>query len=308
MGANHLTIIPPFTIMLPTLASKHKSFSSVRLPWRLSRPVLSHFNLPQGNFSFQSFRFRPLTTTASSHSGSKQDLFSYTTGRYLYNEHIRLAERYVEFNIGALEAVAVRSVDRKKVVHTSKLAEGGFNRIFLLTMDDGFEVIAKIPFPLTVPKKLTTESEVATLDLLRRKGIPVPRVYAYSSTDDNPVGSEYILMEKAPGKPLTSRWFELTPRERVSLVVSFVEIEKKLFDIPFGSYGSLYYKDNLPSSRSDLYASPNDTNEKFCIGPSADHMFWRGRHGELDLNRGPCTFPLPCPNSTWISPLNRERT
>ena len=106
-----------------------------------------------------------MTTTASSHSGSKQDLFSYTTGRYLYNEHIRLAERYVEFNIGALEAVAVRSVDRKKVVHTSKLAEGGFNRIFLLTMDDGFEVIAKIPFPLTVPKRLTTESEVATLDL-----------------------------------------------------------------------------------------------------------------------------------------------
>lgn len=131
-------------------------------------------------------------------------------------------------------------------------------------MDDGFEVIAKIPFPLTVPKKLTTESEVATLDLLRSKGIPVPQVYTYSSTDDNPVGSEYIVMEKAPGKPLTSRWFELTPRERVSLVVSFVEIEKKLFDIPFGSYGSLYYKDNLPSSsRADLYASPNDTDEKF---------------------------------------------
>lgn len=201
---------------------------------------------------------------ASTHSGSKQDLFRYTSGRYLYNEHQRFVERYVEFNVEELKTIVARSVDRKKVVHISKLAEGGFNRILLLTMDDGFEVIAKIPFPLTVPKKLTTESEVATLDLLRSKGIPVPQVYTYSSTDDNPVGSEYIVMEKAPGKPLTSRWFELTPRERVPLVVSFVEIEKKLFDIPFGSYGSLYYKDNLPSSsRADLYASPNDTDEKF---------------------------------------------
>ena len=57
-----------------------------------------------------------------------------------------------------------RVLIEKKVVHISKLTEGSFNRIFLLTMDDGFEVIAKIPFPLTVPKRLTTESEVATLD------------------------------------------------------------------------------------------------------------------------------------------------
>lgn len=47
-----------------------------------------------------------------------------------------------------------------------KLAEGGFNRVFLLTMDDGIEVIAKIPYPLAVPKYFTTESEVATLGIL----------------------------------------------------------------------------------------------------------------------------------------------
>lgn len=90
-----------------------------------------------------------------------------------------------------------------------KLAEGGFSRVFLLPRDDGFEVIAKLPYSLTVPKHFTTESEVATLDILSSKGIPVPRVYAWSSQSDNAVGSEYVIMEKAPGQPLESRWFSL---------------------------------------------------------------------------------------------------
>ena len=51
-----------------------------------------------------------------------------------------------------------------------KRAEGGFKRVFLLTMDDGFEVIAKLPYPLTVPKSLTTESEVAKLDFFVFQG------------------------------------------------------------------------------------------------------------------------------------------
>lgn len=152
-------------------------------------------------------------------------------------------------------------------------------------MEDGFEVIAKIPYPLTVPKTFATESEVATMDFLHSKGIPVPRVYTYSSKPDNPVGTEYIIVQKAPGKPLEERWFDLTPQERVRLVTSYVEIERKLFSIPFGSYGSLYYRDSLSShyDRADLYMPPHrayegDDENRFCIGPSADYMFWRGKH------------------------------
>lgn len=102
----------------------------------------------------------------------------------------------------ALKTVAAESVSRKKVSHMKKLAEGGFNRVFLLTMDDGFEVLVKIPYHLTVPRHFTTGSEVATLDFLQLKGIPVPRVYAWSSKSGNAVGTEYIIMEKVPGQPL----------------------------------------------------------------------------------------------------------
>lgn len=158
-----------------------------------------------------------------------QELFTYTSGRYLYNEKLRLAERCVRFNVPALNHIAANSVGRRSVTGIQKLAEGGFNRVFLLTMDDGFEVIPKLPYSPTAPTSLCTESEVATLDFLSSKSIPVPRVYAWSSKVDNAVGSEYVIMEKAPGQPLESRWFGLTPKERLRLMTSFVEIERKMF-------------------------------------------------------------------------------
>lgn len=70
-------------------------------------------------------------------STPRRDFFSYESGRHLYNENLRFAERYVEFNVEALETMAARSVDRKKVTHIRKLAEGGFNRVFLLTYTIG---------------------------------------------------------------------------------------------------------------------------------------------------------------------------
>ncbi|EZF30847.1 hypothetical protein H109_04219 [Trichophyton interdigitale MR816] len=216
------------------------------------------------------------------------NLFKYTSGRYLYNEHLRLSERYVEFNVEALKRVAARAVGRDCTTSITKLAEGGFNRVFLLTMNDGLEVIVKIPYLLAVPQKLATESEVATLDFLRGKGIPVPKVYAWSSERENEVGTEYIIMEKAAGKPLTDRWFDITPKEMLKLVTSYVDIEKKLFSFPFAAHGSLYYRDTLPQGlRMDLYAQGDSEDDRFCIGPIADYMFWRGKRANFDLNRGP---------------------
>lgn len=240
-----------------------------------------------------------ISGVASNSSTSDRELFSYTSGRYLYNEKLRLAERYVEFDIEALKKVAAQSVSRERVAHTRKLAEGGFNRVLLLKMNDGLEVIVKLPYSIAVPKHLTTESEVATLDFLRSKGIPVPRVYAWSSQVDvkNEVGSEYIIMEKASGKPLGERWFNITAKEQVRLVTSYAEIERKLFSLPFGSYGSIYYKDNLPQNfQADLYAAgvedKDGDTQRFCIGPIADYMFWRGKRAHLEINRGPCELLL----------------
>ncbi|OQE28241.1 hypothetical protein PENFLA_c005G00690 [Penicillium flavigenum] len=58
-------------------------------------------------------------------------------------------------------------------------------------MEDDFMAIVKIPYWISVPKTYATASEVATLTLLRSKGFPVPKVYGWSSTTENPVGVEY---------------------------------------------------------------------------------------------------------------------
>ncbi|GBF59736.1 altered inheritance of mitochondria protein 9 [Trichophyton mentagrophytes] len=194
-----------------------------------------------------------------------------TMGRFLYNERCRLEERRVSFNVVALKDAAEKDVGHGKITSLQKLAEGGFNRIFLLTSEDGFQAIAKIPYSITVPKKYTTASEVATTDLLRSKGVPVPRIFGWSADANNPVGVEYIIMEKASGIPLETRWFDLSKHGRHYLVTSLVDIEKKLFDIPFGNFGSIYYKSDLPLDlQLDLYMSDTDP-----VMVSKDERFWK---------------------------------
>ena len=215
------------------------------------------------------------------------DLFNYTSGRYLYDEKRRLSERSMNFNVQALKDIASRSLERGAVISLRKFAEGGFNRVFLLAFEDGFEIIAKIPYRISVPERLATASEVATMDFLRSNGLPVPQVHAWSADSRNPVGVEYIIMQKAPGKPLEDRWFHLTQRERVHLMESYIRLERKLLDLRLDAYGSIYYKEDLPSKlQLDLHA-PDDT-ERFCIGPTTDYMFWLGRRNQLEINRGPC--------------------
>ncbi|WEW56252.1 hypothetical protein PRK78_001691 [Emydomyces testavorans] len=234
---------------------------------------------------------RPMSSPPNEH------LFSYTSGRFLFNEKLRQKERYVRFNIEALKQLAAEHIQPShgKVVNITKLAEGGFNRVFLLTLEDGFHAIAKIPYHIAVPQRYATASEAATLELLRVKGVPVPKVYGYSASADNPAGVEYIIMEKANGVRLDEKWFSLTKRERHKLASSFVGIEKRLFDIPFHAIGSIYFKSDVPSNlQVPLYSEAHesheqdDTSKRFCIGPIADYMFWYGKRAALDIHRGPC--------------------
>jgi len=48
-----------------------------------------------------------------------------------------------------------------------KLAEGGYNKVFRLVMNDGKAVIARLPNPNAGPPFYTTASEVATMEFVR---------------------------------------------------------------------------------------------------------------------------------------------
>ena len=203
------------------------------------------------------------------------------------NNDLRLAERKHEFDDNELRRLAATSVGRtlQDVDTMEKLDEGGFNRIFLITMHDGFQMIARIPYPVTVPKFHAVASEVATMSFLRANGVPVPEVYGYSPTSDNAAKTEYIFMEFVRGTKLTDVWMQLKEAELASVLRQLVDV----MSIPFPAGGSLYYADDLEKIAGKKTGIPMSLNgERFCIGPDVRLHMWFGRRSQLDVDRGPC--------------------
>ena len=203
-----------------------------------------------------------------------------------------MVERRLVFNVSELKKAAAKALNRpaSDVYAIEKIAEGGFNRILEVTMNDGSSILARLPYLSTLPRRLAVASEVATLDFLRTNRTSVPRVLGYS-TGENAVGVEYMLMERLPGKPLSDVWVSLAEEERCHILHKIVLMETKLFANRFPACGSLYYSRDLPpnSHRIDLPGSSSG----LCMGPYASTRWWYRERGDLDIDRGPRkSFPL----------------
>lgn len=113
----------------------------------------------------------------SPQSCDPESFYRYTSGRWLWNEQEQLSQRYVKFKWRELVKVATKATSSKCCVEMKKLPEGNFNKVFLITMDDGKEVISKLPNANSGPRHFTTASEVATMDYVRQVlHIPAPKV------------------------------------------------------------------------------------------------------------------------------------
>ncbi|OOF97131.1 hypothetical protein ASPCADRAFT_3749 [Aspergillus carbonarius ITEM 5010] len=230
---------------------------------------------------------------------SSRGLFEYTSGRFLFNEEIRLAERRVQFDVNALLHAVCRSTNRpvSDLSSVSKLAEGGFNRVLQTTFKDGYTVVARIPYRATVPKRLAVASEVATLDILRRNGIPVPTVLGYSANHANPIGAEYILLEKLEGQPLSQVWFSMDNKARVKAMKQIVAAEKKFMHIAIPASGSLYYRRDLEQTQFGI-SLPGQSDvsaaDQIVVGPTAQYAWWYQERESLEVDRGPWDSYLAC--------------
>jgi aminoglycoside phosphotransferase (APT) family kinase protein len=173
-----------------------------------------------------------------------------------------------------LKRAIAHSVNKHEhdIVQFTKFAEGRFNRIFKATLVDGSNILARLPYPCTIPKYFATASEAATIDFLRIHGIPVPKVYGYSARSDNEVGSEYIIMEMASGRPVEDDWITLTTEERLKLLVEYTKLEAKLFSIDIPAYGSIYYQKDLQPDTERIPIT--DVGTQFCVGPAVAWDVW----------------------------------
>ena len=94
-----------------------------------------------------------------------------------------------------------------------KPARGSYNLVFFIDFDDGKSWVLKLPangHPRCWDNFAAgaLESEAFTMRWIREKTtIPVPGVYGFDTSMDNPIGCPYIMMEYIKGQSLYQGWF-----------------------------------------------------------------------------------------------------
>ncbi|EDR02793.1 uncharacterized protein LACBIDRAFT_308054 [Laccaria bicolor S238N-H82] len=173
-----------------------------------------------------------------------------------------------------------------------KLAQGGYHKVYNISKDDGTSVgIVHVAAPAFPRDKL--ESEVATLKYLAtHTNIPVPRVFAWDSDAANPVGVEYMIMEKLPGISASNVWDNLPIKVKERVVFEVAEHLMAMFALRFETAGSLYI-----------------SSEEIVVGPIVSGPFYRALDGVRRLPPGfspDATYRGPF-STTTVSPELRPR-
>ncbi|PGH15602.1 hypothetical protein AJ80_05466 [Polytolypa hystricis UAMH7299] len=223
---------------------------------------------------------------------NNEDFFSFTRGRFLRDEAGELAQRYLKFDVEELTRIAAAAATgAHHCISVEKFADGMHSRALLLTMDNGVQVVGKILNPNAGRAHFTTASEVATMDFMRNVlGTPVPKVLSWSSTRDNPVGAEYIIMEKLPGIQLDEIWNKLDVAARLKIVKKIAMCQADWTMTSFSQFSSLYYKQDILSAKSLVYTDKDGnqiTDSRFAIGLSTSRQNTDDGRKEIEFERGP---------------------
>ncbi|KAL3477624.1 kinase-like domain-containing protein [Aspergillus californicus] len=261
-------------------------------------PLRSHSSVPFFSPLSLISRLQPANSmtmstasTIDADLGMKIDPHAYTSGRWLRRDKLETDSRYIAFDFGALCQKVIELSPGASSINTCQKVEGGFNRVFIFTLNNAKTIVAKLPFRLAGPAKLTTLSEVATVRYLQAKtNIPIPKVLDYNheaSDGTNTIGSEYIIMEHATGIPLREKWHEMAGEQQVRCIDAIYQIIKEITDLEFPAFGSIYFNDTLDSASKQLLG------DGFCIGPHCGTRYWGTDAGErkyyhyVDENHGP---------------------
>ena len=89
------------------------------------------------------------------------------SSRFVCNEAYEMSQRQVRFNVHELVRCAAKAVGAKSCIGIEKYPDGMYNKSMLLSMDDGAQVVAKVPNPNSGLAHFTTASEDATMDFVR---------------------------------------------------------------------------------------------------------------------------------------------
>ncbi|KAK0439089.1 kinase-like domain-containing protein [Desarmillaria tabescens] len=247
---------------------------------------------PFARLRAQLLRYHPFTSIFPLRPSYEH--FYNPSGQWLYHDAAQRAARYTPFNVEELRKIASNSVDAGQCTQISKLAEGSYNKIFLLTFDNDMQAIARIPSSLVGNVELTTRSEVATMQFLREHvgTMAAPKVLAWDPHPSNPVASAYIIMEYIGGISDSEYWLEMTSAQYARVIASLFLLQAKLV-VPFSQIGSLYlFEDVSPELQArplfkDDELNKNAIAQKYRIGPIVSRDWWRRGRMNVPGDRGP---------------------
>ncbi|KAL9576096.1 MAG: hypothetical protein Q9212_007389 [Teloschistes hypoglaucus] len=217
------------------------------------------------------------------------DPYTYTSGRWLRHEKLNRDARCIRFDFDALRKRVVQLCSGVASIASYEKKEGGNNRIFVFTCDNGKRVVARLPTQVAGPPRLTTNSEVATIKYLQSNTtVPIPKILDWSDDSSNAIGSEYIIMEHVAGVQLHQKWPVMSAKQKFVFIQAISKNVQQIAAIDFPAYGSLYFADVPIDSASKVPFTPG-----FCIGPHCGTMYWDCNVGEaryyisVKPNRGP---------------------
>ncbi|KAL2385017.1 hypothetical protein RJZ90_001633 [Blastomyces dermatitidis] len=169
-----------------------------------------------------------------------------------------------------------------------------FNKTFLMSMENGREVVAKVPNPNAGIAHFTTASEVATMDFARKiLDTPAPRVYSWNSqAKSHPVGAEFIIMDKIEGVPLSQVWNMMKLPQKLQVLLAMTRLQKQWLGVSFSRYGSLYYAGDVHPPPDNHYIKDGKAvkDSEVAIGPTTGRDWFDGGRSVLDIERGPYAY------------------
>ncbi|KAK5938758.1 hypothetical protein PMZ80_008950 [Knufia obscura] len=174
-------------------------------------------------------------------------------------------------------------LDNEEGCIASRLGHGTLNQLYLLKTDSGQEYVFRASLP--VCSVLKTQSEVATMKLVRsRTSIPIPEIISYG-LDSSEMGYEWILMTKIPGRDLGIAGMGLSLDAKRALVRQLAKYQAGLFALRFSGIGNLV---TIAEPSGESKKSSSDPSPKaYTVGQCCTYEFFMLDHLSSGIPKGP---------------------
>ena len=164
---------------------------------------------------------------------------------------------------------------------------GGSNVVFVIKFSDDVKWIARFPgygvssFGELEARKLPSDIQTKAL-ICSSTSIPIPEVFAWDLSRDNPVGVPYHLETFVEGRPLAERWTRewlSDELKKMKVLRKLAEIMSQLHSLHFDKIGSLVVGADGTSLKVDVMVEMNLSWEMMSQGEVWPTAFLSGPFG-----------------------------